>query len=1471
MLPVLILIKFRIWLDSARLLFLLMCHIGLAMMFALWLPNFQCPNNTSDDQGICQLLNTYVMIASWVPSALLLAYGSCLAVYAFRYGSSYHVVDIIDSGSNDEEAAKLSGRRDTLPMILPDDGPGVAITAESPHGSAVERTNDESAFSHRPSHASQANTLATTTLTMKDGQQSDSKELIKKSRHTSGRLSKRLPLWTMSGWDIIRVKAQFRLAAHRLGQLRDRKDAQGQLVGRDISILLQQGNTTLARAKAQKLIQDEISGDLLEVLEMQIGVLLERSNELDNSLPPSPAVVEAASSIIFAAPQTESKDLQAVRDILAHRLGADFTHSAITNRDNYVSPQVVRALSAPPASAADLDNYLMGIARSYGVPWAPNLRPDDVLDALSEILDKSDSAPVVDMPRLRRVCAHGIPSSPSWLRPRTWSLPPPTEPLAPLDASLTDAIKDLFRVPPNLFSGLEEEPEASTLCPLDDTAPDDIKIDCADNLDIRLKAIYSRDSENLSQGIPEIRLESDAGAIPGISLNSPDSASNSNFSAPTTLLPSKVFNTGAAHPKHASALIRLLYVHSCLNPANHSPHMASLLIPLYSVLTQEVEPQELAHAEADTFWLFEAMVGEFAELEDEEGGNEWMKKFGERLAWADPDLLADLHAKGLDPSLPHYSYRWLAPILTHTLPLPSVLCIWDALFSQPMTTRHACPKLDYLLDVCTSMLLRAKGPIYRLGKSGRRSPGLWNDENSSTPPPSPVRAWELNDAFVEGMALLQLYSIEAAGGVESILQTAAELAHRREEMTKAPAVTNTSLGSRLRDTMWRGFTNQLSPAASSPDSSDTDEEESHDDGNETETPSMDPANSSGLTSRLANVVWKGITNQSAMEPPASPISPLSPLRSRSPSPAPPQSPHPQPAATLAPPSPSTSLWGYAEKLKDSDTAATLAKVSTNWRVKAMQAWSNRGNSSQLAGPSPLLQSAAKPRSGSFSLGNSLKVEDEDRRSSLPGPDRSDVYSPPARPAFFRPPRDSWLPQPRRSPLSSPTSPDSQSSVEDGASTRAKSIRMSLASLTGMQTTPSKPEPKKGPRPLLLSSSSLITGSSTPSYPRLPSTVPRTHQREWSDVLRNKPHLMHKTSQSSISSMSDMSGRSRRNDIRSDFESDTAESRIIPIHRKSVSPMAPAFRTSREGQTSVSSSSDRGALSPSTGVERIESHSLSATRDRQDDSAQKGWGRMDVPDSPVTLPSSPPPPTPPSSRYSNGVEVSGAESQRGSMVLTESNVRVLEPPAQARKVVRKKTPPPSVQADDTSDSSFTAYVPPRSPRVRSKRIPARPANLSIQRSDSGIHAHDPSTSDLKTPSPNNLAPPEWPDDNAMTPRATKFDAARDSDADHRSSSASPTSSRSPKRIRKASTDGNSEVRARKISTEGRTRKISTDGHEGRPRKISTDGHSTRTRKMSTESREPRRATESAAEEGDDEGYDELLSAYESEDNAGGLRR
>jgi hypothetical protein len=56
--------------------------------------------------------------------------------------------------------------------------------------------------------------------------------------------------------------------------------------------------------------------------------------------------------------------------------------------------------------------------------------------------------------------------------------------------------------------------------------------------------------------------------------------------------------------------------------------------------------------------------------------------------------------------------RWLAPLLAHTLPARCLYPVWDALFSRPERARDIDPKVEFLVDVCTSMLMRARTPLF---------------------------------------------------------------------------------------------------------------------------------------------------------------------------------------------------------------------------------------------------------------------------------------------------------------------------------------------------------------------------------------------------------------------------------------------------------------------------------------------------------------------------------------------------------------------------------------------------------------------------------------------------------------------------------------------------------------------------------------------------------------------------------------
>jgi len=602
--------------------------------------------------------------------------------------------------------------------------------------------------------------------------------------------------------------------------------------------------------------------------------------------------------------------------------------------------------------------------------------------------------------------------------------------------------------------------------------------------------------------------------------------------------------------------------------------------------------------------------------------------------------------------------------------------------------------------------------------------------------------------------------------------------------------------------MWKGFTNQVSsPEASPSGSEEALSDHLSDDGNHTETPSsFEP---SDVTSRLATTVWQGLMNQSAMEAPPSPVG-TSIINTSRPS-SPPQITDHQTSTkrddvnSQHVPSQMSYLWNYAEKLKDSDAVATISKISSNWRAKAlMGSWRGTKHPPQVSA------SSESSRSEPAGDGHIFKP----RGGSLPPLDRSDVYSPPTRPLYFHSPRDSFIlaGNPTLSPTGIPESPALDASYKN------ENIQTSFASLHSSRS---------APRPLLLSPSTPITSPLGRHIPQSSRSTPSSGVGEWAHVMRANGQIFHRGSQSSVSSLSPSDAFNwPLKSGQSGWDSDTS-SRRVPLNRKSVSPMAPGFRTYQGRPTSASlrpSGSGSGLSSPPLSTRSTEQGSLNFAQ---------GWDQVDIPIFPTLT--SPDPKT--HIKIQSQDNIVRSEEQRP---VTSSDTRFID--SSRKKVVRRTPSPSQYQQGDTSDSAVE--TPARSQRLRSKRHSARPPNLSIQ-----DHISRSRLAVERNLSNSNSLAVEWPaedQDVVPTPRASNFDVDE-------LSYSSPVSSRSR--------------RTRKLSTDAQERKIS-EGHDIRMRKVSTGQ---RMRKTSGDSKDVgKRTRDSSAEEGDDEGYDELLSAYESEE-------
>ncbi|KAF9504295.1 hypothetical protein BS47DRAFT_693048 [Hydnum rufescens UP504] len=413
--------------------------------------------------------------------------------------------------------------------------------------------------------------------------------------------------------------------------------------------------------------------------------------------------------------------------------------------------------------------------------------PFSRLHDFETILDDAASPMTVDLVKLRELCARGpLPNYPPFLRPRLWrlllgSLPPekhswrksdrearkryyaiarrflsdvesasPTTPPSANDRLLDTIFKDVSRTQPmvSFFSSLMSSghhQRAQTPANEEDLPPmasrTDILVD-------RLRLL--RGTTMISPLFPEM--------APQIMISMPDSdAYDSKHQTPHSLHDMRPLES--AH-SHRNALLRILYFHSLLHPDHpYNQAMPSLLAPLYFVLaTQENDYDDSYEAEADTFWAFGELVGDVGSVigtvdedQGEEGVRGLLRLFSERLKWADEELWDQLHHKSLDPSLPYWSFRWISCLLAQTLPLQQVIHLWDSIFSQPPESLSEHPRLTFLVDVSTSMVLRLRTLLVVAGSHYKG--GLWGDE---VPPDDPSNRSDgtMGDGFVEGMKVL---------------------------------------------------------------------------------------------------------------------------------------------------------------------------------------------------------------------------------------------------------------------------------------------------------------------------------------------------------------------------------------------------------------------------------------------------------------------------------------------------------------------------------------------------------------------------------------------------------------------------------------------------------------------------------------------------------------------------------------------
>jgi hypothetical protein len=314
---------------------------------------------------------------------------------------------------------------------------------------------------------------------------------------------------------------------------------------------------------------------------------------------------------------------------------------------------------------------------------------------------------------------------------------------------------------------------------------------------------------------------------------------------------------------------------------------------------------------------------------------------------------------------------------------------------------------------------------------------------------------------------------------------------------------------RLADTVWRGITNDVNDelTSPSPSPSPTSPGVAVVPKFTITGPPPNKPSSLGFGARLRDTVWKGVTNQADSDGPSPDPSPEpSPVASRSSSPLlVAEDEEPNLEGDQKPKSGAGAGGGWFGGLRDSNAAATLVKTSTNLRVRAMDVL---GRTSPKLEPKPEPEPVSETPSGGLwaaslaafpsRLGlrvvaeggqphpddldarprhGSLPAQSPERQVFTPSFSKHDSYSLPPRPSF-RPARDSAI-----STASTTFSPNS--SISGTSTNKGSAIQSALAALTSSSSILAPaPVKKSGPKPLLLNSKSLMTAHG--SHSRTPS-------------------------------------------------------------------------------------------------------------------------------------------------------------------------------------------------------------------------------------------------------------------------------------------------------------------------------------------------------------------------------------------------
>ena len=140
---------------------------------------------------------------------------------------------------------------------------------------------------------------------------------------------------------------------------------------REVAQLLATKKEEKARIKVEHNIRDDYLIEAYEILELLTELIHERIRQITNSKVCPADLNEAVVSIIWAAANIDIAEFGEVKKLLTNKFGTVFAKNAESNVDNMVNKRLFQILTYTPPSEELVTGYLVEIAKSYEIEWAP--------------------------------------------------------------------------------------------------------------------------------------------------------------------------------------------------------------------------------------------------------------------------------------------------------------------------------------------------------------------------------------------------------------------------------------------------------------------------------------------------------------------------------------------------------------------------------------------------------------------------------------------------------------------------------------------------------------------------------------------------------------------------------------------------------------------------------------------------------------------------------------------------------------------------------------------------------------------------------------------------------------------------------------------------------------------------------------------------------------------------------------------